>query len=204
MRWESRPPPQAIETQEEWTQGQWTPGPAASRLRAMTTPTLPRMPRALRLAFLPCTLLLLAADSDPDLPKSGEWSIITTLTGLTLPDTMGPEQAARLRARAAEGPPPVRECVAAPLDQAEGLFRMDNPGCAMDRYERSGGQLVMTMHCDDGEDRMTVEMSGPYSNGTFDLVGTVVATGLIEGGKDEAVIVTMDVAGRRIGDCPQE
>lgn len=105
----------------------------------------------------------------------------------------------------AEGLPSSRECLDRPLDVAEGLLRVSSGSdCQMDRYDIADGQLSVAMHCSDGADSMAVSFAGSYSTATIDLAGTVNVSQRSADGEEQTTTLSMQVTGRRIGDCSEE
>lgn len=170
----------------------------------MTTHSSFSLARRARLLSLPLIAALVGAPSDLAAPKAGEWEIGAIFSDVVFSDNIPAPKVDGMRQMIAEGLPPSRECLDRPLDVAEGLLRVSSGNdCQMDRYDMAGGQLTVAMHCSDGTDSMAMSFAGSYSTATIDLAGTVNVSQRPADGEEQTTTLSMQVTGRRIGDCSE-
>ncbi len=127
----------------------------------------------------------------------GLWEIRTAVS-----DVVAPELPRELAARLRSPRPPIRHCItpeqAQPASFPALLARSGD--CAVQDFSMTGGRMRGRMLCRAGTARqVAAEMSGSYAPNAFNYRHRIETPAPGVGG---AITLTVQTAGRRVGDCP--
>lgn len=130
--------------------------------------------------------------------KPGQWQYQMMLVDMSSPK-MPPDQVARMK-EAMNRPQTTERCVTAEDFKTANIGDIPK-SCTFDHYEIGGGKIEGKMRCTNAGLTQETNISGSYTEDSSDVTVTSTRSGAPAPLGD--MTVTMNMKGKRIGDCPK-
>jgi len=130
-------------------------------------------------------------------PRPGRWESTMKILKLDIPDM--PPEAQQMMKQHMSAAQTSLNCLTpeeAAKPDAE-FFQQNSSGCTYENFQMAGGKLDAKMTCEENGAKQMMEMSGTYSEESYNL--NVSADGV--GPNGQAMSMAMSIASRRVGEC---